>query len=111
MDPSDHRETVLPPALAAQFCPLARSVSQLMVHCAVPSTSAAADPTRDALCGVYIPPWEGPDDDDDGETPFAYGSPLARGASGEVVALGPFGLFEQTYRPVARKWMKLIFGR
>lgn len=121
------RETVLPPALAAQFSPLARSATQLLVHYSAgagtgtasgaASTSACAPPAavgpcaEDALCGVYIPPWQGGDEEDG--TPFAYGSPLARGASGGGVAhaQGPFGAFQEAYRPAAVSLMRRLFGR
>lgn len=92
IDPADQRETVLPPALAAQFSPLGRSVSLL--------PAAVQVPTADTLCGVHIPPRSLVDDD---VTPFASASPSPRrGRGGALTAFG------DEFRPVATKAVQRV---
>lgn len=91
IDPVDERrETVLPPALAAQFSPLGRSASLL------PPVEVVITP--DTLCGVHIPPRQLEEHD---VTPFASASPSPRRGG----ALSAFG---DEYRPVAAKAVQRV---
>lgn len=96
IDPCAPRaETVLPPALAAQFSPLGRSASLL------PAVGAAPG---DTLCGVHIPPRSWVDVDVDA-TPFEGASPSPRRVAVQGGALTAFG---EAYRPAASRVMSKV---